>query len=71
MSTAPPVGRFGGWVQVTDPTTGVAHIVPAYDSREHFFMCCACGAELNEAGDIIHISVDGREDFERGIRVPS
>ena len=47
------------------------HVMPINDWREHQqSRTCWCHPEDDE-GIIIHKSIDGREDFETGKRLPS
>lgn len=41
------------------------HILPNHDDGEHFIDDnCECGAHINEDGNVVHHSFDGREAFE-------
>jgi hypothetical protein len=55
---------------VTIPRDSGVHVVPVADLREHEEFDCWCHAEDDE-GVVIHASMDGREAFERGERLPS
>lgn len=50
------------------------HIYPLDDLREHEtndHVSCWCRPTMNEEGNIVHHSMDGREAFEQGLRKPS
>lgn len=66
-------GRMGiktPWIVSQDPD-GVPHVVPMYDDGRHFYKECPCDPEQEADGVIVHVSYDGREDFETGRRLPS
>ena len=48
-----------------------AHVVPLQDTKEHILDAkCWCHPEEDEEheGLFVHTSMDGREEFERGLR---
>lgn len=48
------------------------HIIPTNDLREHSTdSTCWCRPEEHEDGLIVHNAMDGREQYETGIRKPS
>ena len=56
-----------GWVVVGGGYR--AHVLPARDLREHIrSKFCWCSPDIDEDGNIIHNSADGREDYEQKTR---
>lgn len=47
------------------------HILPNHDDGQHLLSECPCHPQLNQDGNIVHASFDGREAFELGFRKPS
>ncbi len=45
------------------------HILPNHDDKQHFIDDeCPCCPTINEDGNVVHESFDGRELFETGRR---
>ena len=45
------------------------HVLPNHDCGEHTIEDdCKCGSHINEDGNVVHHSFDGREEFELGFR---
>jgi hypothetical protein len=60
------------WANCCEPAT--AHVVPMGDLREHdCSVSCWCKPTEDDevAGLFVHHSMDGREQFEAGERMPS
>ena len=56
-----------GWVVVKGKVR--AHVFPKGDLREHIrSKFCWCSPDIDENGNIIHNSADGREDYEQKTR---
>lgn len=59
-----------GWIS-TQPVDGVNHVIPTDDLRDHAeAQGCWCRHTI-EDGMMVHHSMDGREAFELGERLPS
>lgn len=60
----------GAWLLTQER---VCQIIPLDDLREHDDgMRCWCSpSEMPDLGVIVHNAMDGREEFERGERLPS
>lgn len=59
------------WIIINSLLYG-CHVAPNDDLKFHDMFHCSCGCYFDEEADAtIHISFDGREDFERGLRKPS
>lgn len=45
------------------------HILPGHDNQQHYITDeCACGSHVNEDGNVVHMSFDGREAYETKLR---
>lgn len=64
-----------GWSRFFDPDTGIAHIIPQNDIKDHEFSReCWCHPEddlLAHGEEWMHNSADDRESIETGKRKPS
>lgn len=55
------------WLALSNPP----EVVPIDDLREHEEGSCCWCRPLDDDGVIVHNSMDRREEFERGARIPS
>lgn len=59
-----------GWAINLPPGSIYRQIVPTWDTGPHYTEDCPCGAELDEGGDMMHNSYDGRERYMRKLALP-
>lgn len=60
----------GEWWYLCQPAIHVpVHILPYHDDKQHYITEeCSCCPSINEDGNVVHNSFDGRELFETGRR---
>lgn len=60
----------GGWF-LRETESGIVHVLPIDDLREHLPLDCWCEPTVDEDNIVIHNAADQRELYERGELKPN